>query len=42
MLDLPFVDEFDVVVSFNVLHWVVDQQAALTAIAARPPDRTAG
>ena len=34
VLALPFVDEFDVVVSFNVLHWLVDQQAALTCIAA--------
>ena len=33
MLALPFVDEFDVVVSFNVLHWLVDQRAALTSIA---------
>ncbi len=38
---LPFVDEFDVVVSFNVLHWLVDQQAALSAIAraVRPGGR---
>ena len=33
VLALQFVDEFDVVVSFNVLHWLVDQQAALTRIA---------
>jgi trans-aconitate 2-methyltransferase len=33
VLALPFVDEFDVVVSFIVLHWLVDQQAALTRIA---------
>jgi trans-aconitate 2-methyltransferase len=33
VLDMPFADEFDVVVSFNVLHWLVDQQAALSAIA---------
>ena len=41
VLALPFVDEFDVVVSFNVLHWLVDQQAALSAIAraARPGGR---
>ena len=41
MLALPFVDEFDVVVSFNVLHWLVDQQAALSAIAraVRPGGR---
>ena len=37
--DLPFVAEFDVVVSFNALHWVIDQVAALTAIArALRPD----
>jgi trans-aconitate 2-methyltransferase len=30
---LPFDHEFDLVVSFNVLHWVVDQRDALTAIA---------
>ncbi len=36
---MPFVDEFDVVVSFNTLHWLVDQQAALSAIArACKPD----
>ena len=33
VLALPFADEFDVVVSFNVLHWVVNQRAALTSIA---------
>lgn len=27
-------DEFDLVVSFNALHWVVDQQAALSRLAA--------
>ena len=47
VLDLPFGDEFDLVVSFNVLHWLVDQQAALSAIAGatrtrRPGDRPAG
>ncbi|WP_395728937.1 class I SAM-dependent methyltransferase [Nakamurella sp.] len=31
--DLPFRGEFDTVVSFNALHWVTDQGAALTAIA---------
>jgi len=38
--DLPFVEEFDVVVSFNALHWVIDQVGALTTIARalRPPD----
>lgn len=30
---LPFRGEFDSVVSFNALHWVTDQGAALTAIA---------
>ncbi len=41
VLALPFVAEFDVVVSFNALHWVADQVAALTAIARalRPPGR---
>jgi trans-aconitate 2-methyltransferase len=41
VLTLPFVDAFDVVVSFNVLHWLVDQQAALSAIAraVRPGGR---
>jgi trans-aconitate 2-methyltransferase len=33
VLALPYVAVFDVVVSFNVLHWLVDQQAALTSIA---------
>lgn len=31
--DLPFVGEFDVVVSFNALHWVPDQRRALAAVA---------
>lgn len=31
--DLPFAGEFDLVVSFNALHWVADQVTALTAIA---------
>lgn len=31
--ELPFAGEFDVVVSFNALHWVTDQLAALRAIA---------
>src|SRR4029077_4464536 len=41
VLALPFVDEFDVAVSFNVLHWLVDQQAARSAIAGaiRPGGR---
>ena len=34
VLALPFADEFDVAVSFNVLHWLVDQRAALASIAA--------
>ena len=29
---LPFKDEFDLVVSFNALHWIPDQQAALSSI----------
>ncbi len=29
---LPFPDEFDLVVSFNALHWVPDQDAALRSI----------
>ena len=33
VLALPFRREFDVVVSFNVLHWLVDQRAALSGIA---------
>jgi len=28
-----FADEFDLVVSFNALHWVIDQQAALARLA---------
>lgn len=37
--DLPFDGEFDVAVSFNALHWVADQGAALSAIArALGPD----
>jgi trans-aconitate 2-methyltransferase len=31
--DLPFRDEFDVVVSFNALHWVTEPAAALAGIA---------
>ena len=34
VLDLQFSGEFDLVVSFNALHWVVDQQAALARLAA--------
>lgn len=39
--DMSFHDEFDAVVSFNVLHWLVDQQSALEAIAraTRPSGR---
>lgn len=29
---LPFANEFDLVVSFNVLHWIPDQDAALHSI----------
>src|SRR6266705_865577 len=29
---LPFQDEFDLVVSFNALHWIAEQDAALTSI----------
>ena len=38
---LPFGQHFDVVVSFNALHWVPQQQQALSAIAsvARPGAR---
>jgi len=41
VLAMPYVDEFDVVVSFNVLHWLVDQHGALSAIAraTRPGGR---
>src|SRR5262245_6859953 len=31
---LPFRDEFDLVVSFNALHWVPEQDAALDSIRA--------
>ena len=31
---LPYRDEFDVVVSFNALHWVLEQDAALASIRA--------
>ena len=33
VLALPFDDDFDIVVSFNALHWVHDQGAALQGIA---------
>lgn len=33
VLSMSFADEFDVVVSFNTLHWVLAQEAALAAIA---------
>lgn len=38
---LPFRDEFDLVVSFNALHWVTDQEAALRSIhsALKPGGR---
>src|SRR5438105_9185649 len=29
---LPFQDEFDLVVSFNALHWIPDEDAALSSI----------
>src|SRR4029453_7497437 len=29
---LPFKNEFDLVVSFNALHWIPEQDAALTSI----------
>src|SRR5438445_13040080 len=29
---LPFKNEFDIVVSFNALHWIPEQQAALSSI----------
>ena len=34
VLAMPFQDEFDIVMSFNVLHWVADQERALRGIAA--------
>ncbi len=39
---LPFGEHFDVVVSFNALHWVPEQQRALSQIAAvlRPEGRS--
>jgi trans-aconitate 2-methyltransferase len=41
VLDLPYSRDFDVVVSFNTLHWVIDQRDALAAIAraTRPAGR---
>ena len=42
VLALPFAAEFDLVVSFNVLHWVVEQQAALTSIAGVDGGRRSG
>lgn len=40
--NLPFRDEFDLVVSFNALHWVPDQDKALRSIRAvlKPTGRT--
>src|SRR6266508_1739955 len=32
---LPFQDEFALVVSFNALHWIPEQDAALTSIHSR-------
>ena len=40
VLSMGFRDEFDVVVSFNALHWVPDQHAALTRIRAALRDRS--
>ena len=34
VLTMAYVDDFDCAVSFNALHWVVDQAAALSRIAA--------
>ncbi len=34
VLSMPFVAEFDVIVSFNVLHWVHDQRRAFARIGA--------
>lgn len=38
---LPFVDQFDLVVSFNALHWIPDQESALHSIHStlRPPGK---
>jgi trans-aconitate 2-methyltransferase len=39
---LPFQAEFDLIVSFNALHWIPDQETALRSIrAALKPDGTA-
>jgi trans-aconitate 2-methyltransferase len=39
---LPFHDEFDLVVSFNALHWIPEQEEALTSIrTAMKPGGTA-
>jgi trans-aconitate 2-methyltransferase len=40
VLSMDFRDEFDAVVSFNALHWVPDQRAALTRIRAALRDRS--
>ncbi len=42
VLDLPFHAEFDLVVSFNALHWVLDTARALTSVATalQPGGRT--
>jgi len=40
--DLPFRQEFDLVVSFNALHWIPDQARALRALrSAMKPDAVA-
>jgi trans-aconitate 2-methyltransferase len=40
VLTMEFRDEFDAVVSFNALHWVPDQHAALARIRAALRDRS--
>ena len=40
--ELPFRQDFDLVVSFNALHWIPDQQKALQSVrAAMKPEATA-
>ena len=39
VLTMPYRDEFDAVVSFNALHWVPEQNAALSRIRAALHDR---
>ena len=40
VLTMDFRDEFDAVVSFNALHWVLDQHGALTRIRTALRDRS--